>query len=146
MDGGGKVIGISVAYIPPQARAVSIGFAIPAPTVTDVVTELLKDGEVDHAFFGVRPAPLTPQIASRLGVEVSSGVLVLDLVAGGPASEAGIRPGDVIVAAGGAGVADVEDFLALLRRRAPGEKLNVKVVRGEDELQLDVVLGERPEL
>ena len=62
---GGEVIGVNVAYIPPAARAVSIGFAIPAPTVSAVVEQLLEDGEVSHAFLGINYATLTPDIAER---------------------------------------------------------------------------------
>jgi serine protease DegQ len=144
LNGRGEVVGINVAYIPPQARAVSIGFAIPAPTVVDVVTELLDDGEATHAFLGIQPAPVTAAIAERFGLERSEGVLVLDLSAGGPAQEAGVEPGDVIVAIGGADVDTVEDFLAALRGVEPGEQVPVTVVRGTDEQVLEIEIGQRP--
>ncbi|MGH9009068.1 MAG: S1C family serine protease [Acidimicrobiia bacterium] len=144
VDGDGKVVGINVAYIPPQARAVSIGFAIPAPTVSDVARQLLESGTVRHSFFGIQPGPLTPQVAGLLDVEVDAGVLVLDVVRGAPAEAAGIRPGDVIVATGADEVRSVEGFLAQLRGRDPGDRLEVDVVRDGQRLTLSVVLGERP--
>jgi serine protease DegQ len=143
VSAGGEVIGINVAYIPPQAQAVSIGFAIPAPTVREVVTELLSDGEATHPFFGVRPAPLTPEIRRQLDVEPVAGVVVLEVVAGGPAERAGIVPGDVIVAVGGTPVDGVEAFLGVLRRGEPGQELEAKVVRGDEERTIRVRLGER---
>ena len=139
----GEVIGINVAYIPPQARAVSIGFAIPAPTVRDVVTELLRDGKATHPFFGVRPAPLTPEIRRQLDVEPNAGVVVLAVVPGGPAAEAGIAPGDVIVEVEDRPVDGVEAFLGVLRRGEPGHELDVKVVRADEERTITVRLGER---
>jgi S1-C subfamily serine protease len=140
----GRVMGINVAYIPPQARAVSIGFAIPAPTVRDVVAQLLEDGEVDHPYLGVRLRPLTPQVARRLGVEADRGAVVATVERGTPAARAGLRPGDVIVRAGDRRVGAVEDVLAALRERRPGEVLALEVVRQGQRRTLDVRLAERP--
>ncbi len=143
VSASGKVIGINVAYIPPQARAVSIGFAIPAPTVTSVVRELIQTGKASHPFFGIRPAPLTPEIRRQLDVDVDKGVLVLDVVAGGPAAKAGIKPGDVIVAVDDSPVDEVEGFLGALRRRDPGQDLKVEVAGGNGQRTLTVRLSER---
>jgi serine protease DegQ len=143
VSASGEVIGINVACIPPQARAVSIGFAIPAPTVREVVTELLRDGKATHAFFGVQPAPLTPEIRRRLDVEPDAGVVVLEVVAGGPAAKAGIIPGDVIVGIGDTSVDGVEALLGALRRGEPGHELEVKVVCADEERTISVRLGER---
>src|SRR5690606_6171632 len=126
----GEVMGINVAYIPPQARAVSIGFAIPAPTVRDVVRQLLEDGTVEHAFFGIVPASLTEQIARQLDIDADRGVVVLDLVEDGPAAAAGIAAGDVITAIDGEPVETAEDLLALLRARSPGDQVEVELLRG----------------
>lgn len=144
VDAEAQVIGISVAFIPPEARAVSIGFAIPSPTVIDVVAQLLDDGTVSHAFFGILPAPLTDQIARRLGVEADAGVVVLEVVAGGPAAAAGLASGDVIVALDGEEVATVEQFLAQVRDGEPGQRVTVTFVRAGEEREVAVVLTDRP--
>ncbi|MEW6470964.1 MAG: trypsin-like peptidase domain-containing protein [Actinomycetota bacterium] len=143
VNADGEVVGINVAYLPPQVGSVSIGFAIPAATVTDVVEQLLDQGRVRHPFLGIQPAPLTPLLAERLGVERQRGVLVLAVEGSGPAERAGLRPGDIIVAVDGDDVDTVEDFLGRLRRRTPGEQIRLSVVRGPDELQISAVLGER---
>jgi serine protease Do len=67
------VIGINVAYIPPEARAESIGFAIPGPRVRDAVDELLSRGRVTEAFLGLVLTPLSPQIAERFGIREDGG-------------------------------------------------------------------------
>jgi len=144
VDAEGRVVGINVAYIPPAAGAESLGFAIPAPTVRDVVRQLLDTGRVRHAFFGVRPAPLTPEIAERFDLRQDQGVLVLEVTPGSPAADAGIRPGDVLVRAGDRRLDTVETFLAVLRGRSPGDSLEVTVARGRDERTVTVRLGERP--
>lgn len=140
----GRVMGINVAFIPPAARAVSIGFAIPAPTVRDVVTQLLDDGSVEHAFLGIAPAQLTPQIADRLGVEAERGVVVLEVVEGGPADEAGIAAGDVITMIGDRSVETVEELLGALRDQQPGDEITVTLVSDGEDREVDVMLTERP--
>jgi len=92
----GRIIGINVAYIPPSAGAVSLGFAIPAPTVRDVVDELLEDGTADHAYLGPRLATVTPQISTELDLDASSGAAIIAVERDGPAATAGLSPGVVI--------------------------------------------------
>lgn len=140
----GEVVGINVAFIPPAERAVSIGFAIPSPTVIDTVKQLLETGEVKRAFLGIQPGPLTPQIVERFGLQVDQGVVVLAVVPGSSADEAGIEPGDVLVEAGGQPLATVEDLYEVLRREEPGEKLELTLVRGSERMTLDVTLEDRP--
>lgn len=146
VNGKGEVVGINVAYIPPLARAVSIGFAIPAPTVVDVVTEILEDGKASHAFVGLQPAPVTGPIAERFQLERDEGVLVLDVSEGGPAQQAGIEPGDVIVGIDDVEVATVEQFLAKLREVEPGEAVPVRVLRDGEVEEVPVVVADRAEL
>jgi S1-C subfamily serine protease len=144
VDRAGQVVGINVAYIPPQLRAVAIGFAVPSPTVRDVVTQLLESGRVRHPFVGILPASLTSDIASSLRVGTDAGVLVLGLVPGGPAEQAGLRVGDVIVAVDGQAVESAEEFLASVRGHRPGDQIQVEVVRDGQRQTIEVVLTERP--
>jgi S1-C subfamily serine protease len=140
----GEVMGINVAFIPPEQRAVSIGFAIPAPTVTSVIEDLEEDGEAEHAFLGVRPTPVTDELDQQFDLGVDEGALVQFVEEGSAAEEGGIEQGDVIVAVGGAPVRTVEDLFAALRRREPGEEVTVEVVRDGKEQTVTVTLDERP--
>ena len=142
---GGEVIGVNLAYIPPDTGAVAIGFAIPSATVSDVVRQLLEDGEAEHAYLGVRPAELTPQLAERFGVDAERGVLVTSVVDGSAADEAGIAEGDVIVAVEGESMRRVEDLLALLRTRSPGDVVTVTIDRDGEQRDVDVELADRPQ-
>ena len=141
VDAEGTVIGINVAYIPPQGGAVSLGFAIPSPTVRDVVEELIETGRVRHAYFGVRLLDVTPEIAQELGVE--EGAVAYEVEGGTPAARAGLRRGDVIVEFEDEEVRTVEDFLAALRRHDPGDRVTVAILRDGDRRELDVTLAER---
>jgi len=141
----GEVIGINVAYIPPQARAVSIGFAIPSSLASDVVRQLIETGEVEHPFLGVQLNALTPEISQRFGIETRDGAIVVAVGRGSPAAEAGIRPADVIVELGGRAVRVVEDVFAALRERGPGDRVLVTVLRQGERERIEVTLGERRE-
>jgi S1-C subfamily serine protease len=144
VDGQARIVGINEAYIPPQTGAVSLGFAIPAATVIDVADELLKTGSVRHSFVGVNAAELTPQVADRLGIDRSGGVVVLDVQAGSPADEAGIRPGDIVIAFDGKPVGSVSEFLGKLRGTSPGDRVTLGVFRVGKEVDVAVTVGERP--
>ena len=140
----GEVIGISEAYIPPSSGAVSLGFAIPAATAVDVAEELLKNGTAKHAYLGLTPGELTPQIADQLGIQAGAGVVVLAADTDGPAGRAGIRPGDVLQSMEGVELTTPEKLLAELRKRNPGDTVGFKVKRGDQTLDIKVDLTDRP--
>jgi serine protease DegQ len=140
----GEVVGINVAYIPPQTGSVSLGFAIPSATVTSVVEQLRATGRARHPFLGVGPGELTPQIAEQLGIDADSGVLVLEVTPDSGADEAGLEEGDVIVGFDGEPVTTVEDLLARIRASEPGETVRIEYFReGEGRRETEARLGER---
>jgi S1-C subfamily serine protease len=140
----GEIIGISEAYIPPSAGAVALGFAIPAITATEVAEELLEDGTADHAFLGLGPGAITPQIAQQLGVAQNEGVVVLSVVDGGPADKAGLRPGDVLVRLDDETLRSPEDLLGALRQRDPGDEVTIEFLRGNESQSTEATLADRP--
>ncbi|MBA4104017.1 MAG: signal protein PDZ, partial [Arthrobacter sp.] len=140
----GEIIGISEAYIPPSAGAVALGFAIPAATAVEVAEELLADGTAEHAYLGLTPGELTPQIAGQLGIDARTGVMVLAVDDDGPAARAGIRPGDVLESLEGVDLTAPEKLLAELRNRNPGDTVGFKVKRQDQSLDLKADLIARP--
>jgi serine protease DegQ len=143
VDANANVIGMNVAYIPPAASAVSIGFAIPATTVTAVADALIAGQPVRHAFLGVRYAPLTPQVAQQYGINAERGLIVLEVEPDSPAAAARLVPGDVMTQLAGEPLEQVEDLIGALRRHAPGESVVIDLVRDGSATQVEVVLGER---
>ena len=139
----GDVIGVNVAYIPPAAGAVSLGFAIPAPTVADVVSELLATGRVRHPYLGVVPTSLSPEIAETFGLDTGGGVVVLRAFPGSPASQAGVQAGDIITAVDGQRVVDLGGFLGELRDDDPGDAVVLRLRRDSETQDVKVILGER---
>ncbi|MDW3215618.1 MAG: trypsin-like peptidase domain-containing protein [Ilumatobacteraceae bacterium] len=144
VDAEGRVVGINVAYIPPAVGAVSLGFAIPSPTVIDVIDELLADGTAEHAYLGVQLSTVTDMMADQLSVEVGRGVAVIAAEPGTPAQRAGLEPGDVIVEVDDNSIADLSGFLTVLRRFDPGDTVELSVVRDGETMTVDVQLTERP--
>jgi S1-C subfamily serine protease len=143
VNGSGEVIGINVAYIPPQTGSVALGFAIPSPAVTSVVEQLRASGRARHPFLGVGPGELTPQIREQLGIDADSGVLVLEVTPGSGADEAGLRESDVIVEFDGEPIATVEDLLHAIRQSDPGQTVEIDYTRNGERRTARARLGER---
>ena len=148
VDRSGEVVGIDVAYLPPETRAESIGFAIPSKTATSVADQLIENGRVSNPFLGVRGLrDLTPDIARQFGLSVETGAIFAEVVPGGPADDAGLRSGDVIIALGSTEISDSGDLIAALRDYRPGDDVTLTVVRGGkgNEERVAVELGELPQ-
>lgn len=143
VDASGRVLGISVAYVPPQQGAVAVGFAIPAATATRVADELLQNGRVRHAYLGLQPAALTPEVARERHVS-GGGVLVYALAPDGPAAKAGIRPADVLTAVGAEKIRSVEELFAAIRQHDPGERVAISYVRDGETHTAQAQITDRP--
>ncbi len=138
----GDVVGIVSAYIPPSAGAVALGFAIPSSVVVKIVDQLLKTGEAEHSYLGLVPTELTKQLKTQLDIDADQGVVVLDVVARGPADDAGIRPGDVIVSADGKEISTPEDLVGVVRDHSPGDEISIALVRDGQKKTVTATLGD----
>jgi serine protease DegQ len=145
VDRAGKVVGINVAYIPPQGGAVSLGFAIPAATAVRVADQLIAKGRVEFAYLGIQPVQVTPELNQSYEIGSDTGVLVAEVVADSPAARAGMRSGDVIVRLDDAEISVVEDLFAELREHKPGETVTLELKRDGETRTVDVTLGDQPE-
>jgi S1-C subfamily serine protease len=126
-DRDGRIIGINVAYLPPQQTgAENLGFAIPSDTAVSVADQLID---------------LSPEDASRFGLPVDSGALVEQVVPGSAAADAGVRKGDIITGLGDAKVESYGDLLGALRDYQPGDTVTLTLYRNGDETNLQVTLG-----
>ncbi len=144
----GEVIGINVAAIEGEqvpGVAQGLGFAIPSTTVVPVVEQLLEDGEVAHAFLGIAGVSVSPQLADRFDLQAERGALIGEVQPGGPADEAGLRQGDVIVVLDDEDVDSLGDLLRILRRLEPDERVAVDVLRNGEQMTVEVTLGELPD-
>ena len=145
----GEVVGINTAVARGDrtGRDVEgVGFAVGADTAVPVAQQLIEKGRVQWAWLGVWLANLNPESAARVGVPIREGVLIGDILRGGPAWDGGIRRGDVIVSMGGENVSTVRDLIRLLRHEHNvGDMVKLKIFREKRESILEVTLGERPQ-
>ena len=140
----GQVIGINTAKIKiPGVEG--MGFAIPANTVKEITRDLIAQGRVERPWLGVYLSTLTPMDAQRFSLHVEEGVLILDIIAGGPADAAGILPLDVVVAIDGNKINDSLQLQELLYNASVGQNIEITLIREREELTLTATLSAMPE-
>ena len=144
VDAAGNLVGINTAIYSRSGGSLGIGFAIPVDTARLVMEGLIRDGQVTRGWIGVEPRELTPEIAETLRLPVRQGVLITGVLQSGPASEGGLRPGDVVVKVGDKPVASTSQLLNAVAALRPREKAVIAVQRGDQALELGVVVGQRP--
>jgi serine protease Do len=135
----GEVIGINTAII---VSGQGLGFAIPINLAKWVAQQLIEHGKVVRGWLGVIVQELTPAVATALGID--HGVIVIKVLPGSPADEAGLQPGDIILAVNGKKIKDVSDLQFTIMKTKPGTEVKLKVLRGEKTLTLTVKIGEMP--
>ena len=144
VDASGNLLGINTAIYSRSGGSLGIGFAIPVSTARQVMESLIKDGRVVRGWIGVEPRDLTPDIAQTLNLPVKQGVLITGVLQNGPASEGGLRPGDVVVKIGGAQVANTPQLLSAVAALKPQTQAAIGVQRGDKALELTVTVAQRP--
>ena len=137
----GEVIGINTAAI---QGGQGIGFAVNIDDAMAVSLQLIEKGFVERGFLGISPVNLTPAIAAQIGVPVYEGVVIARVVENSGAYAAGLLGEDVIVSMGGQAIRNTGDLSKFLLENLPGEQVSVRIYRGEEELQTEATLGERP--
>jgi len=144
VDGTGAVVGINTAII---GGAQGICFAVPSNTAKMVVPDLMRNGRVARGWFGIggQTQELSRALVRRLGLDVESGVLVVAVSSGGPASAAGLEVGDVVLKLDGYPVPSVDAVHKLLTRDRIGRKAPLQVLRNGALIKLDLMVTERPE-
>jgi serine protease Do/serine protease DegQ len=137
----GKVIGINTAIV---ATGQGIGFSIPINEARAVMGQLIAKGRVVRGWLGVVIQDVTDELAGTFGVREREGVLVADVMKGGPADAGGVRPGDVVVEFGGSRIREVPDLQRRVAGIAPGQAAKLTVVRDNKPVPLTVTVGEMP--
>ncbi|MFW5792753.1 MAG: Do family serine endopeptidase [Bacteroidota bacterium] len=136
----GELIGINAAIASQTGSFSGYSFAIPSNIVTKVVEDILEYGEVQRGFMGVEVSELNSKIADELDLDIYRGALVRSVRAGGPADEAGIEPGDVIIGMDDSEIKNPSELIELSGRKRPGDKVKIKYYRNGKTFQKDVVM------
>ena len=144
LDTSGRLIGINTAIFTPSGGNIGIGFAIPVNTARELIPDLIRYGKVRRPWIGIIGVPLWRELSQALGLSVNKGILVSEVVPGGPADKAGIRGGtipveisgtiiylggDIIVRMDGKPVGSMEDIKRILKGKKEGDLVRVRIVR-----------------
>jgi len=138
----GEIIGINTAM---NAQAQGIGFAISATTIKSVLRDLIEKGKVVRPWMGVLLQDVTPQLAEYFGLKAPQGVLIADVVQGGPAHRAGLRRGDVVLEIDGRKVDDSEHLIKAIRGTPIGNNVVLLIHRQNAARSVTVTIKERPQ-
>ena len=156
----GEVVGVNSAIVSQTGEFSGVGFAIPSDTVKREVPSLIATGKYAHPYLGIRSIDVSLAIATRLGLQKAQGSLIVETVSGGPAEQAGLRGGtetvtingqqiriggDIIIGVDNINVRKLNDLIVYLERnKKPGDTISLKVIRNQQEINIELTLGERP--
>ncbi len=158
LNGVGEVVGITTAS---TSGSEGLGFAIPSDTISRELPALVKDGVYNgHAYLGVQLVPMDYQLSLAMKTSTTWGVLIENVVPGGPASKAGLRGGtqnatiqdqrytlggDIIVSLNGNKIVNYDALAAWMERNAvPGQTVQVGIIRAGNQMTIPVQVGTRP--
>ncbi len=157
LDSRGAVIGVNSAVRIESGLQVGMGFAVPSNTVAELLPEMMAGVQVRRPWLGIRGSALNDVSAAELGLSVSSGVYVSEVMPDSPAAQAKLRgdsqsffsrpagDGDVILAVDEAEVSSVTDIVTFLNTRRPGDRIALTILRGSEPLRVHVTLDDWPD-
>ena len=149
LNSHGEVIGINTAII---SGAQGLGFAIPVNTAQGIAQQLIAKGKVEHAYLGIQMTALTPEVKQKLGevsngrfrVTADQGVLLIRIVSGSPAAQAGLRVGDVIQKINNQSVTTPDEVQRVVEKSKVGSQLQMEVQRNGQSTQVAVRAASLP--
>ena len=145
----GEVIGINTATV---LDAQSIGFAIPANKVKRDIAQVKATGEITYALLGIRYSLITDSLQESEGLPVDYGAYIQKgasgepgVISGSAAEDAGLLEGDIILEFDGERITTENTLAKMIQKQEPGEQISLRVLRDDEELTLQAILGERDE-
>lgn len=142
IDLAGRLIGINTAIFTPSGGNVGIGFAIPASTANHVMAQLVEYGEVRRGSLGIEIQDLTTELRDALSLEVQGGAVITRVLENSALAEAGLRPGDVIVALDRREVGNAQGLRNIEGLLSVGAEVEVDYLREGSERQVQVLIEE----
>lgn len=138
----GEVIGINTAIATPTGGSVGIGFAIPINIAKSVMNDLISKGRVTRGWMGVMIYDLTAEVMRQTGI--TKGVFVGDIYPKGPADEAGLRQGDIIIEIDGRKVNSVDELQEWVQKMPIGKSIEITILRDKEKMKKTILIKERP--
>ncbi|HEU0229957.1 MAG TPA: trypsin-like peptidase domain-containing protein [Burkholderiaceae bacterium] len=145
VDASGQLVGINTAiYSESGGGSLGIGFAIPASTAHKIMEQIIKTGHVTRGWLGIEPQDITPDLARAFHLSRDDGIIVASVLRRGPAWDAGIRVGDIILKIDGKMVYDTIGFLTEIAPKPPGKDVMLTILRDGRTHEFKVKVGTRP--
>jgi S1-C subfamily serine protease len=160
LNAHGEMIGINTMIFSPTGGSVGIGFAVPIDTAKRIIPELLEFGVVKRGWIDITPVQLFPQLVRYADLPVDQGLLISEILPGSTAEKAGLKGGnprdwvrsgrsiiylggDIIVEIDNTEVKGIADLYSALEDNKPGEVIQIKVIRGNNTITMDIELSSR---
>ena len=141
----GELVGINTAIFSKSGGSQGIGFAIPMSLAKGVMQQIVEQGAVVRGWLGIEAQDLTPALAQSFGLNSTKGVLIAGVLRNGPADNAGIEPGDVLLAINGTDVSNARDAMNRIAQLPPGTQLAIQGVRQGEDFDLTATIAQRPQ-
>ena len=143
LDSRGRVIGVNTAII---AGANATGFAVPINTAKRVIPDLMREGRVVRGYLGLagQTVPFPKAAAARYGLSMPAGVQIVQIVPGGPAQQAGLRAGDVMLSVDGQEAPSVDAIHRILDGNSIGREATLRVLRRGEVIEARITPSRRP--
>ena len=142
----GDVVGINTAIFSKSGGSQGIGFAIPIQLAKEVMTQIVENGRVIRGWLGITGQNLTPALAESLDIDMRQGILVSGVLEGGPADQAGLKPGDLIVEIDRQTITGSQQMLNMIAGKPPGSPLAIGILRSGESARMIAIVGERPSI
>jgi serine protease DegS len=146
IDAHGNLLGINTAILDKTGYSVGIGFAIPSDIAVSAMQDLIKYGKVVRGWLGVEAQQITPELAQSFRLNSTDGVIITAIYNNGPAHQAGIRPGDIIIKLNDLTVKNGLLSMNKIARGRPGDKVDVIYLRKGTQYSTTATLGTKPDL
>lgn len=143
-DTAGNLIGINTAIYSRSGGSLGIGFAIPGDVAKQIMQQIIETGSVTRGWLGVSMQDITPELAESLNLNSTDGTLIAGVLKNGPADDAGIKPGDVLVAVNNESISNASEMLNRVAALPPGKVAVLSVFRNGAQLDIQVQIGKRP--
>jgi serine protease DegQ len=144
VDVNGNLIGINSAIYSPNGGSLGIGFAIPVSTAKKIMEQIILSGSVTRGWIGVAVQEITPELAESFKLGKIQGVLISEVVRGGPADQANVKAGDILTSVDNKPLIDSSSMLETIAALQPGKAVALKLLRNQKEVVVQVKIGRRP--
>lgn len=145
IDARGKLLGINTAIYTKTGGSQGIGLATPSDLALRIMSDLIQYGKVIRGWLGIEVQAITPVIAQSNALPLNNGVIITGTSQGGPADQSGLKSGDIITSINGQPVGDGHAGMNFIAATRPGETVAVKVMREGEFINVNAVVGSRPE-